>query len=289
MAIQLGDIGLWTPPTIWDIEETVRREAVAELVELGCSAVWLGNASGDLNLVSELLSADKKVVVATGIVNVWTHDATELADAYQQVDRTYPGRALIGLGSSHAPLVEPTGQAYVKPFSKLRSYLDELDAAEPPMPPQARVLAALGPRTIELAGQRAAGAHPYLTTPEHTAWARELLGEGPLLAPEQKVVVESDPDKARTTAREVLAMYLSLPNYLNNLRRFGFGEDDVHDGGSDRLVDALVAWGDVDTIAGRLREHHDAGANHVAIQVLAGSVDEVLAQYRLLSPALTRS
>ncbi|RCW45230.1 putative F420-dependent oxidoreductase [Halopolyspora algeriensis] len=286
MAVRLGKVGLWTGEWAWDPINGERREAVAELDDLGYGTLWLGNATGDLRVLSELLGAGKKLVVATGIVNVWTHDAAGLAAAYQRVDRAHPGRVLIGLGSSHAPLVERTGQAYTKPYSKLRSFLDELDRAESPLPPHAQVLAALGPRTLALAGQRTAGAHPYLVTPEHTARAREILGEEPLLAPEQKVVVESDPARAREIAREGVAVYLGLPNYVNNLRRLGFAEDDFTGGGSDRLIDALVAWGDVDTVLRRVREHHEAGADHVALQVLTGSDELPREQWRELAPAV---
>ncbi|MDR7301092.1 LLM class F420-dependent oxidoreductase [Haloactinomyces albus] len=286
MAIRVGKVGLWRAEAGWDPDNGEHREAVAELDDLGCGTLWLGNADGDLRVMSGLLDATKKLAVATGIVNVWTHDAAELAAAYQRVDRVHPGRALLGLGSSHAPLVERFGHTYSKPYSKLRSFLDEIDRAESPVPPHVQVLAALGPRTLALAGQRTAGAHPYLVTPEHTAQAREILGDGPLLAPEQKVVLETAPDRARRIARQGVEVYLGLPNYLNNLRRLGFTEADFADGGSDRLIDALVAWGDVDTVLHRVREHHEAGADHVALQVLTGSDDLPRAQWRELAPAI---
>lgn len=292
MAIAAGRVGLWTGAPTWDLENAEHREAVAELDALGYGTLWLGMAPGDLRLVQGLLERTKKLVVATGITNIWTHEAADIGAAYQRVDRAAPGRALVGLGTSHAPIVERAGQTYAKPFSKLRSFVDELDAAPEPLPVQARVLAALGPKALRLAGERSAGAHPYLTTPEHTAWAREVLGDGPLLAPEQKVVLETDPVKAREVARTGAGPYLALPNYLNNLRRLGYTDEDFADGGSDRLIDALVAWGDLDAIAARVRAHHDAGADHVAVQVLTGRspLDRgtVLPreQWRELAPAL---
>lgn len=286
MAIEIGRFGLWTGAPSWDGDDAEHREALAEVEELGYAALWLGVAPGDLRTVQALLGATKKLVVATGIVNIWEHEAADLAAAYQRVDRAHPGRALIGIGPSHAPVVERSGQSYEKPFSKLRSYVDELDAADDPLPPQARVLAALGPRALALAGERSAGAHPYLTTPEHTAIARDVLGDGPLLAPEQKVVLETDPVEAREIARLRTAPYLGLPNYLNNLRRLGFTDEDFADGGSDRLIDGLVAWGDLDTIAGRVRAHREAGADHVCVQVLSRGTELPREDWRELAPAL---
>jgi probable F420-dependent oxidoreductase len=183
--------------------------------------------------------------------------------------------------------VEATGRAYERPRSVMVHYLDELDAANTPVRKEDRVLAALGPKMLELARDRSAGAHPYLTTPEHTQRARSVLGEGPLLAPEQMVVVETDPGIARDIARKSLALYLRLPNYTNNMLRSGFTEADLADGGSDRLIDGHIAWGGLEAIAGRVREHLDAGADHVCIQVLTGSRDAYpLAQWRELAGLL---
>lgn len=286
MAIELGKVGLWTGEGMWDVDEGEHRDAVAELDDLGYGTLWIGNANGDLRVVSGLLDATKKLSVATAIVNVWTHDAADLTAAYQRVDRAHPGRVLIGLGTSHAVVVEKAGHSYTKPFSRLRAFLDEIDAAEQPLPPHVQVLAALGPRTLELAGERTAGAIPYLTTPEHTARAREVLGVGPLLAPEQKVVLETDPSRARAIARRGVAVYLGLPNYLNNLRRLGFTDDDFADGGSDRLVDALVTWGDLDAVTRRVREHQQAGADHVGLHVLTGSPGLPREEWRTLAPVI---
>ncbi|MGH9097295.1 MAG: TIGR03620 family F420-dependent LLM class oxidoreductase, partial [Acidimicrobiales bacterium] len=212
---------------------------------------------------------------------------TEVAAEHARISATHPDRFLLGLGVSHAPLVESTHRQYVRPYSLMVHYLDELDSAQAPVRQEDRVLAALGPKMLELARDRSAGAHPYLTTPEHTRRARSILGEGRLLAPEQMVVMESDPSTARAVARDSLAIYLQLPNYTNNMLRFGFTQADLVDGGSDRLIDGHVAWGGVEAIAGRIREHLDAGADHVCIQVLTGSPDGYpLAEWRQLAAVL---
>ena len=268
MAAQLGKIGIWTGAMPNDPAEASAAAAVLE--DCGYSAVWLGGWSqGDLARPEALLAATERLVVATGILDVWTSPAPVVAANHHRLVTAYPDRFILGLGSSHAVLVEAmTEESYVKPLSRLRNFLDDLDAAEVPVPVGERVLAALGPRALALAAERSAGAHPYLVTPEYTALAREQLGEGPLLAVEQKVVVTTDADEARRAGRRSLAIYMTLPNYLNNLRRLGFDDDDFADGASDRLVDALVAWGDLDTVKQRIDAHLDAGADHVAVQVL---------------------
>jgi probable F420-dependent oxidoreductase len=238
-----------------------------------------------------LLAATTHLVVASGIISVWTNPAATVASSFQRVNDAYPDRILIGLGSSHAG--RTNGQEYRQPLSRLRHFLDELDALEPTVPTNRRVLAALGPKTLALAAQRSAGAHPYLVTPEHTAQARQIVGPSALLAPEQKVVLETDPTTARAIARNTLSLYLQLPNYTNNFLRMGFGPDDLTDGGSDRLVDALVAWGDMATVLRRVAEHHDAGADHVALQVLTSSDRHQgrlpRQEWRLLAEALAPS
>ena len=195
----------------------------------------------------------------------------------------------MGIGVSHAPLIDlAEAGRYTKPLGAMRTFLDGLDAAPIPVAADDRVLAALGPKMLDLAGARTAGTHPYLVTPEHTAVAREALGPDKLVAPEQAVVLESDPDAARTIARSHLAGYLGLPNYTNNWKRFGFTDDDIADGGSDRLVDAFVAWGGEDVIVDRVRAHRDAGADHVCVQVLTANLWELpLSGWRTLAPALT--
>ena len=286
----IGRFGVWifsgALTASQDRSEPEIAAAVGELEESGYGAVWLGAASGDLAPVSSLLAHTRRIVVATGIVSIWTNPAETTAAAYTTVAGRYPGRVLLGLGVSHSFVVERAGLRYERPYQKMTSYLDELDGAEPPVPAPARALAALGPRMLRLAAQRSAGAHPYLVTPEHTLRAREVLGAGPLLAPEQKVVLENDPATAREIGRKTVSFYLQAPNYTNNLLRLGFTEDDLAGGGSDRLIDALVAWGDPGAVAGRIREHHDAGADHVAIQVLTADGALPRPQWRQLAQAL---
>jgi probable F420-dependent oxidoreductase len=240
-----------------------------------------------------LLGATRSMVVATGIASIWNRTAMAMAAAHRTLTEAFPDRFLLGLGVSHAASVEGfLGERYERPFAKMRTYLDAMDAAPsmaapPPTEPR-RMLAALGPRMLRLAAERASGAHPYFVPVEHTAVARRTLGEGPLLAVEQAVVLATDPGEARAMGRAHMAIYLTLPNYTNNLRRLGFGDDDLADGGSDRLVDAIVAWGDVGTIAARVHQHHEAGADHVCVQVLGPDVGTPpVAQWRELAPALT--
>lgn len=272
MTLDLGRIGIWSSSYGWTDEsgELVdgAREAAAELDELGFGALWLGSADPTLRLAERLLDATGRLVVATGIVNVWAVEADDLAARYHRLADAHADRFLLGLGASHAPSVQALGRTYTRPLGFLAGYLDALDAAPRPVPTDRRVLAALRPKALRLAGQRSAGAHPYLTTPDHTRSAREVLGAGPLLAPEQKVVLSTDPSEARALAHAVVRYYLRLPNYVNNLLALGFTEADLAGDGSDRLVDALVAHGSADQVAKRVTEHLDAGADHVVIQVL---------------------
>ncbi|WP_053853298.1 LLM class F420-dependent oxidoreductase [Streptomyces sp. NRRL B-24085] len=240
-----------------------RAEAAAELEELGFGAIWLGGSSSAAN-AAPLLEATSRIVVGTSIQSIWDHEAEDAAASFADLRAAHSGRFVLGLGVSHAKLAEQ----YRRPYSALVAYLDALDAAG--VPAEGRVLAALGPRTVELARDRSAGSIPYLITAEQTAKSRELLGPEPLLAPELKVVLESDPARARTLARDYLAMYLGLPNYTNNFLRNGFTEDDLKDGGSDRLVDAVFAWGTDENIRARVDEFIAAGADHVALQVVDG-------------------
>lgn len=244
-------------------------EAAAELEELGFGALWLGGNSAVHHAVP-LVEATKRITVATSIQSIWQYDAAGTAARYAEVEAAHPGRFLLGLGVSHAKFTD----RYHRPYSALVAYLDALDPAG--VPADRRVLAALGPRTLRLSRDRAAGAIPYLVTAEHTAQAREVLGDAPLLAPELKVVLETDPVRARELAREAVALYLGLPNYTRNLLRLGFTEDDLADGGSDRLIDALFAWGDEDRIRERIDSYHRAGADHVALQVVDGGPRESL-------------
>lgn len=268
-TLDIGRIGIWTSSGLWTAARDDRADAAAELEHLGYGAVWLGSSSGHLDPHESLLDATTRLVVASGIINIWTDPPELVAESYQRIHAAHPHRILIGLGSSHAPLV--TAEEYRRPLARLRRYLDDLQALAPTVPTDQRVLAALGPKTLTLAAQRAAGAHPYLTTPDHTAQARDILGPVALLAPEQKVILETDPATARAIARDTLSQYLQLPNYTSNFLRMGFSPQDLEDGGSDRLVDGLIAWGDTDTVAQRIGQHHSAGANHVAIQILTPS------------------
>jgi probable F420-dependent oxidoreductase len=274
--MDIGTLGIWNHSSWPGFGDPA---TLAELERLGYGTAWFGGSPApDLTAVEPALASSTSLVAATGIVNVWDAEPAVAAAAYARLAAAYPGRFLLGIGISHAPLV---GDRYTKPYDKLVSYLDGLD--EGGVPVAGRVLAALGPRVLGLARDRTAGAHPYLTTPEHTATAREILGDGKLLVPEQKVILSTDPDQARVIAREALAMYLTLPNYTNNWLRLGFTEADLADGGSDRLVDALIVWGDEEAIRDRIEAHRAAGADQVALQVLN---EDKLAVLRTLAPAL---
>jgi probable F420-dependent oxidoreductase len=263
-------------------------EAAAELDELAYSALWIPDVGGDVfSSMETLLAATARAVVATGILNVWMHEAAEVTVRRASWSNAWQNRSLFGLGVSHAPLIDRDHPGrYTNPYEKMWAYLDALDTVDPPLPVDARVLAALGPRMLALARDRAAGAHPYLVPPEHTARARDILGPDALIATEQAVVLETDPATAREIARNHLAMYLPLPNYANNLRRLGFGDDDFASPGSDRLVDAVVAWGDVDSVKARVAAQRDAGADHVCIQVLRADYAFPRTEWRELAPAL---
>lgn len=239
------------------------QSAAAELEELGYGAVWLGSSPHPDHALP-LLEATSDLVVATGIFRIWDQDAASIAARHAAITAVHPGRFLLGLGASHSSLVKQ----YSKPYSATVEYLDGLDAAAAPVPKQERVLAALGPKMLELARDRALGAHPYLVTPEHTAKARAALGAGPLLAPEIKVAWGSDLAAARERARAHLAYYLRLPNYTNNLVRDGFTEEDLAGGGSDRLIDATFVLGGHDAVRDRVRAFFDAGADHAVLQVI---------------------
>ncbi|HVU62304.1 MAG TPA: LLM class F420-dependent oxidoreductase [Mycobacteriales bacterium] len=265
------------------------RDMAAELEALGYSALWIPDVGGDLfTSVEVLLDATGRATIATGILNLWMHAAEQTAQQHSRLTAAYGDRFLVGIGVSHQPLIDRKSPGrYTKPLSAMRDYLDRLDQADPPLPRDRRVLAALGPKMLELARGRAAGAHPYNVTPEHTAVARSAVGPDAIVATELAVALTSDPAAARAAGRQHLSIYLDLPNYTNNLRRLGFGDDDFADGGSDRLVDALVAWGDESAIAARVQEHRDAGADHVCIQVVNQDAGAPRDQWRALAPALT--
>ncbi|MEU9354067.1 LLM class F420-dependent oxidoreductase [Streptomyces griseoloalbus] len=267
----VGRYGIWSVQLRSEDPDRAgeRAEAVAELEQLGYGAVWLGGNSAARH-AAPLIEATSRLVVATSIQSVWEHEAAASAAGFAELEAAHPGRFVLGLGVSHGPAVK----GYSRPYSKMVDYVDELDQAG--VPAHRRVLAALGPKMLELSRDRAAGAIPYLVTPEHTAKAREILGAGPLLAPEIKVVLDDDPARARATARAYLAFYLQLPNYTQNFLRLGFTDADVVDGGSDRLIDAVFAWGDEDTIRARVTAFLDAGADHVALQVVEDAPADTL-------------
>jgi probable F420-dependent oxidoreductase len=285
--MDMGAIGVWSGE-LRAVESGERTEAAAELDDLGYAAAWVpaGNDQGQLEAFREMLDASSRLVLATGILSIWTTVPGTVAAGHAALVQKHPGRFVLGLGVSHPHLVERLGEQWERPLEKMATYLDGLDHASPPVPADERVLAALGPRMLELARDRTGGAHPYLVSPEHTRRAREVLGPGPLLAPEQKVILDRDADRARSLARERVAMYLGAPNYRRNLVRLGFGPDDLDHGGSDRLVDTLVAWGDVDAVAARVKAHRDAGADHVCLQVLLPERRLPRAEWRQLAEAL---
>jgi probable F420-dependent oxidoreductase len=277
----LGRFGVWLPT------RSITPELAKKIESLGYGAAWIGGSpDADLAWVDPALAQTRSLQLATGIVNIWSAPAPAVAESYERIESAHPGRFLLGIGVGHR---EHT-QEYVKPYDALVSYLDTLDAAM--VPTSRRVLAALGPRVLRLAAERSAGAHPYLTTPQHTAKARELVGNAVFLAPEHKVVLTTDANEARAIGRETVDHYLGLSNYVNNWLRLGFTQDDVSRPGSDRLIDAVVAYGTPEAVAQRLNEHVEAGADHVAIQVLGGWNEETLlpALSELAGPlGLTRS
>jgi probable F420-dependent oxidoreductase len=289
----LGSVGVWGTG-LW-LEQSRRAEAkdvAAELDELGYAALWLsaGFGQGLPAVFGELLDATARMRVASGILSIWHATPAQAAQGFAALERAHPGRFLLGLGASHALRVDEVDadeKRYGRPWSRMVGYLDELDAERPVVPPERRVLAALGPRMLRLSAERTAGAHPYFVPVEHTALARETLGLGPLLAPEQAVVLQTDPELARDLARRHMKGYLRLPNYINNLRRLGYRDRDFDRGGSNRLVDAIVAWGDLDRIAERVRAHYDAGADSVSVQVISDQPTQFPREhYRRLATAL---
>jgi probable F420-dependent oxidoreductase len=292
VRVQLGTVGLWTHHL--DLRPwSAARELALEIEALGYGALWLPEAVNRDALVSStlVLDATTRLTVATGIVPLYARDPVTLNAAWRTLEEAFPERFLLGIGVSHKPMVEGMRkQTYGPPVATMRQYLDGMDnapffAAQPTTPPR-RVLAALGPKMLALAAERADGAHPYHATPEHTATARAILGPDKLLAVEQSIVLSRDPDEGRRVARAALAIYLPLPNYVNNWRRLGFTDADFSDGGSDRFVDAIVACGDEAAIRARVQEHRAAGADHVCIQVLPAHGGTPTYEWRRLAPAL---
>ena len=273
MMIDLGRVGVWLRAG------QVTPQFAGEMEMLGYGAVWLGGSpDGRLDAVDALMAATGRINIATGIVNMWKDDAATVAASYHRIEGQHPGRFLLGVGIGHPEAV----REYRRPYDKITEYLDQLDDAG--VPTDRRVLAALGPKVLRLAAERTAGAHPYLTTPRHTTLAREILGPGVLLAPEQKVVLDTRPERARSIARPAVKNpYLGLVNYRNNLLRTGWTEDDLAGDGSDRLIDALAPHGDAKTVAAAVTAHLEAGADHVCIQVLG---DDPVPAYQALAEVL---
>ncbi|MFE2218247.1 TIGR03620 family F420-dependent LLM class oxidoreductase [Streptomyces canus] len=268
--------GVWRVSTDWTAALAV------ELEQLGFDGLWIGGLNdGGLHVAEELLAATRDIPVASGILNIWRADADVVARSFHRLEDRFPGRFTLGVGVGHREGVD----RYTTPYTAMNEYLDVLDAHK--VPADRRVLAALGDRMIKLAASRARGAHPYLTTPAHTTHARDLLGVEPLLAPEQKVVVHSDPQVARSIGRPVVDKpYLQLANYRKNLKTLGYTDADLDNGGSDRLVDDLVVHGDLAQVAARLADHHAPEADQVVIQLLSETGPAPIHSYRELAQAL---
>jgi probable F420-dependent oxidoreductase len=289
---QLGRVGVWLGG-LGRERWPAGRDGAKRVEAAGYGALWISETPGGKEPLAHaalLLGATERLPIATGIANIWVRDATAARDGAFALAEAYPGRFALGLGVSHQPVAAMRGYDYGKPLTAMKGYLDALDAlpynAPAPAQPVPLLLAALRPKMLGLSGERTAGAHPYFVPVEHTAIARATLGAGPLLAPEVSIVVEQDPTAARARARKFASLYLQLPNYTNNLRDLGYGDEDLEDGGSDRLIDAIVGWGDEDAVVARVKAHLDAGADHVCIQPVGASIDVALAELERLAPAL---
>lgn len=266
--VNISGVGIWSSSLRYG-DQGEAAEAAAELEELGFDTLWIPDVGGPVfDSVRNLLSATRQAVIATGILNLWMHTPADVATSYASLTAAHGDRFLLGIGVSHAPLIDAGDPGrYRRPLRAMAAFLDGLDAAEAPVPVESRVLAALGPKMLDLAASRSRGAHPYLTTPEHTRFAREKLGTGPLLLPEQTAILCAGRDEAREIGTPWLSSYLALPNYANNLLRSGFSQDDIAEV-SDRLFDAIIVWGTPEAVIGRVAEHQAAGADHVCVQLL---------------------
>jgi probable F420-dependent oxidoreductase len=293
LAARLGRVGVWSF-ALQRISAADEGTAIRAFERLGFPVVWIPESLGSKEVFAHagmLLSASERAIVAPGIASIYARDPMAMANGAKALAEAYPGRFVLGIGVSHAPSVAMRGGSYGKPVETMRDYLDGMDAAQyagpEPAEPVPLVLAALGPRMLELAAERADGAHPYFVPVEHTPVARQAIGPETCLAVEQTAVLSTDPDEARRIGRAFARHYLALPNYANNLRRLGWSDGDIANDGSDKLIDAVVAWGDVDAIAARVRAHLDAGADHVCVQLRAeSSADPALAGYAELTSAL---
>jgi probable F420-dependent oxidoreductase len=292
LAARLGRLGVWSG--ILNQLPAADEQAFARQIEaLGLKALWYPEGAGGKEAFSHaavLLAGTERLVIASGIANIWARDPMAMANGARTLGQAYPGRFVLGIGVSHAPAVASRGGRYERPFQHMQAYLEAMQSAPFGGPvgsePVPWVLAALGPRMLRLSAERALGAHPYFVPVEHTVQARKTLGPEPLLAVEQAVVFETSAERAREVARGYTRRYLASENYANNLRRLGWGDADLAGDGSDKLVDAVVAWGDLDQIAARVREHLTAGADHVCVQVLTSQPNpaQVLAALQRLAP-----
>ncbi len=286
--MNLSGVGIWSHQLRYG-DKAQSADAAAELEELGYTALWIPDVGQTpvLESVDHLLSATNEVVIATGILNLWMNEPAEVAAFYASLSVNHRDRFLMGIGVSHAPLIDSTEPGrYRKPLAATASFLDALDSAAQPVPVDARVLAALGPKMLRLAADRSRGAHPYLVTPEHTRQAREVLGDGPLLLPEQTVILTDDAAEARAIGSRWIRNYLAMPNYRNSLLRLGFSPDDVTTV-SDEVLDAVIAWGDEGAVLARVNEHLSAGADHVCVQVLTADLSAYpREQWRRIAAAL---
>jgi probable F420-dependent oxidoreductase len=293
LAARLGRVGIWSF-ALQRLTAADAGAAVREYERLGYPAVWMPESVGSKDVFAHatlLLSGSERAIVAPGIASIYARDPMAMAGGAKALAEAFPGRFVLGIGVSHAPSVATRGGSYGKPVETMVTYLDGMAAASyagpEPAEPVPLVLAALGPRMLELAATRADGAHPYFVPVEHTPIARARLGPEPCLAVEQTAVLSTDPDEARRIGRAFARHYLALPNYANNLRRLGWSDADIANDGSDRLIDAVVGWGDVDAIVGRVKAHLDAGADHVCVQLRAdSSADPSLAGYAELAAGL---
>lgn len=285
--MDLTGVGIWSHHLRYG-DPAEAGEAAAELEELGYTALWIPDVGGPLfDAVGTLMAATRRTVVATGILNLWMHDPAEAAASYGSLTGSHGDRFLMGIGVSHAPLIDRTEPGrYRRPLAAMAGFLDGLDAAAAPVPVESRVLAALGPKMRELASGRARGVHPYLVTPEHTRQARAALGAGPLVLPEQSAILCATRDEARAIGTDWLRGYLRLPNYANSLVRQGFTREEI-DAVDDRVFDAMIAWGDEEAVRSRVAEHRAAGADHVCVQVLKADQQEwPREEWRRLAAAL---
>ncbi|MEZ0366943.1 LLM class F420-dependent oxidoreductase [Mycobacterium sp. pUA109] len=283
----LSGVGIWSAQLRYG-DSAEAAEAAAELEELGYPALWIPDVGGPVfDAVGHLLASTRTATIATGILNLWMHTPQETAEAFAALTATHGDRFFLGIGVSHAPLIDSRQPGrYRKPLQATAAFLDGLDAAPQPVPTESRALAALGPKMLQLAAERTRGAHPYLVTPEHTRRAREVLGAGPLLLPEQTAILTTDRDEARSIGTDWLRSYLAMPNYANNLRRSGFSPDEIASV-SDRLLDAIIVWGDEEAVKRRVDEHLQAGANHVCVQILTADPNAFpREQWRRLAPAV---